>query len=574
MEEKKTEKVKLWDSVPGFDFNKEVDLAQISSYFFDGTHSVPLLTPMYSWFWIRYCGYGSQYAAETFSMPRYKGFTLRDVEGSDYVGMRIVKDEEEIKKRTAKFNEALVPWIEDFDGKWGAHQEELLSIYEKLRAFDLEKATSIDLMHHLWDLISGCRRMWEIHFQGMCVSYAAFLLLEDMVKPYGLTSESPEFQNMFRGFDNKVFQVDKKLWKLGRKATDKGLDSVIMNTPIEEVINELEKSEVGKEWLKDLYDFLEVDGWRMVRMMDLNEPYWLEDPSTVISPIRAFIKKGGDYELDEVRENLSKEREKAIADLMQKVPQSEKPWFEALIKLGGKAGSYSEEHDLYCELYMHAVLRRSFLGIGRRLANAGTIDKPDDIFFLNPDEVEMVLMGPEFHKLQYIANRRRARWEYLNEHWAEVKDVTHPPAFTTRASLEEAVGMDLLPSQDPIITKIVVGELPRVRPELKADIYGVCGAPGVAEGPARVIMSYSQLDEVQKDEILVCPGTNPAWTPVFGLVKAVVSDRGGTLSHTAIVGREYGLPTIVNCFEGTAKIKTGMRIRVDATEGALYILDK
>lgn len=183
-------------------------------------------------------------------------------------------------------------------------------------------------------------------------------------------------------------------------------------------------------------------------------------------------------------------------------------------------------------------------------------------------------MGPEFHKLQYIANRRRARWEYLNEHWAEVKDVTHPPAFTTRASLEEAVGMDLLPSQDPIITKIVVGELPRVRPELKADIYGVCGAPGVAEGPARVIMSYSQLDEVQKDEILVCTGTNPAWTPVFGLVKAVVSDRGGTLSHTAIVGREYGLPTIVNCFEGTAKIKTGMMIRVDATEGALYILDK
>ncbi|MCK4963380.1 MAG: hypothetical protein KAS19_12875, partial [Anaerolineales bacterium] len=479
-------------------------------------------------------------------MPRYKGFTLRDVEGSDYVGMRIVKDEEEIKKRTAKFNEALVPWIEDFDGKWGAHQEELLSIYEKLRAFDLEKATSIDLMHHLWDLISGCRRMWEIHFQGMCVSYAAFLLLEDMVKPYGLTSESPEFQNMFRGFDNKVFQVDKKLWKLGRKATDKGLDSVIMNTPIEEVINELEKSEVGKEWLKDLYDFLEVDGWRMVRMMDLNEPYWLEDPSTVISPIRAFIKKAGDYELDEVREDLSKEREKAIADLMQKVPQSEEPWFEALIKLGGKAGSYSEEHDLYCELYMHAVLRRSFLGIGRRLANAGTIDKPDDIFFLNPDEVEMVLMGPEFHKLQYIANRRRARWEYLNEHWAEVKDVTHPPAFTTRASLEEAVGMDLLPSQDPIITKIVVGELPKVKEELKADIYGVCGAPGVAEGPARVIMSYSQLDEVQKDEILVCPGTNPAWTPVFGLVKAVVSDRGGTLSHTAIVGREYGIPTLVN----------------------------
>jgi len=573
MEEKKTEKVKLWDSVPGFDFNEEVDVPELNSLFFDGTHSVPLLTPMYSWFWIRYCAYGSQYAAEILSMPRYKGFALRDVEGSDYIGMLIVKDEEEIRKRTAKFKEALVPWIEDFDGMWGGYREELLNMYENLKVLDLEKATSIELMHYLWDMISTHRRMWEIHFLGMNVSYAAFLLLEDLVKPYGLTSQSPEFQNMFRGFDNMVFEVDKKLWKLGQDAVGKGLGDVIMNNEIGEVIGKLEESEVGQEWLRNLHDFLEVDGWRMVRMMDLNEPYWLEDPSTVISPIRAFIKKG-DYDLDEVRVNLSKEREKAIADLMQKVPQDEKPWFEALIKLGGKAGSYSEEHDLYCELYMHAMLRRGFLAMGRRLAKAGTIDRPDDIFFLNPDELEMVLMGPEFHKLQYITNRRRARWEYLNENWVEVKDSTHPPVFTTRGSLEEAVGMDLLPSGDAIIIKIVVGELPNVRPELKADIYGVCGAPGVAEGPARVIMNYDELDQIQKGEVLVCPGTNPAWTPVFGLLNAVVSDRGGTLSHTAIVGREYGLPTLVNTFTGTSTIKTGQRIRVDATEGALYILDK
>lgn len=134
--------------------------------------------------------------------------------------------------------------------------------------------------------------------------------------------------------------------------------------------------------------------------------------------------------------------------------------------------------------------------------------------------------------------------------------------------------MDLMPSADAIIIKIVVGELPRVRPELKADIYGVCGSPGIAKGPARVIMSYNDLDQVQKGDILVCPGTNPAWTPVFSLVGAVVSDRGGTLSHTAIVAREYGIPTLVNTFTGTSTIKTGQRIRVDATEGALYILDK
>ena len=83
-------------------------------------------------------------------------------------------------------------------------------MYDKLKAVDLDKASNIDLIHHLWDMISTHRRMWEIHFLGMNVSYAAFLLLEDLVKPYGLTSESPEFQNMFRGFDNTVFQVDRK----------------------------------------------------------------------------------------------------------------------------------------------------------------------------------------------------------------------------------------------------------------------------------------------------------------------------------------------------------------------------
>lgn len=302
-------------------------------------------------------------------------------------------------------------------------------------------------------------------------------------------------------------------------------------------------------------------------MMDFNEPYWLEDPSAAISVIQNLVKKGVGYDLDEVRSKLVKEREKATKELLKKVPDNEKEWFSALINLAGKSSSYSEEHDLYCELYLHALVRRGLLGIGRRLVQAGTIDRPDDTLFLNPDEIEQVMLAPEFHKLQYIANRRRVQWE-------ELKFKETPPVFTERAGFNEAVGMDLIPSEDVIILKLVVGEMPRVRPELKADLYGVCGAPGVAEGPARVIMTYEQLKEVEPGEILVCPGTNPAWTPIFGIIKGVIADRGGTLTHTAIVGREYGLPTIVNSFEGTTKIKTGMKIRVDATEGAIYFLDK
>ncbi|MDR3561990.1 MAG: PEP-utilizing enzyme [Negativicutes bacterium] len=567
MEANKQNGAKLWDAIPGFDFDDKIDLPELNSLFLDATHSFPTLTPMYAWFWIRNCPHGSLYASEILSTPRNKGFVMRDVEGGTYIGMRIIRDEKEIEERTVKFKKAMVPWIEDFDGIWAKQRQELLDLYDKLKACDLNTASNVELVHHLWDMISVNRRMWEIHFQGMTVSYTAFLLLEELVKPYGLTSQSPEFQNLFVGYDNMVFQVDKKLADIAKLAKVKGIDHLILDSPVKEVFDNLGKSAAGKEWLDDLHRFLDIDGWRMVRMNDFDEPYWLEDPTTVLSPIKAFLKKGGNYDLDQKRKELALAREKAIESLLQKAPSERRRHFTALIDLAGKAGSYSEEHDLYCELHCHAVLRRGLLGIGRRLAAAGTINVAEDVLFLNPDEVERVLGAPEFHKIQYIADRRRKRWE-------EIRMKAAPPVFTTRSSLEEAVGMDLMPSADPIIIKIVVGELPKVREELKADIYGVCGAPGVAEGPARVIMSYSDLDQVEEGDVLVCPGTNPAWTPVFSLVKAVVSDRGGTLSHTAIVAREYGIPTLVNTFTATATIKTGQRLRVDATEGALYILDK
>ncbi len=256
-----------------------------------------------------------------------------------------------------------------------------------------------------------------------------------------------------------------------------------------------------------------------------------------------------------------------MPNLLQKVPPNEKELFKGLIQLAGKASSYSEEHDLYCELMVQALMRRGYLAMGKRLAKCGTIDQPDDIFFLNPDEIDRVMMVPDRHDMRFITKRRRAEWNQ----WQKTPN---PPLITDRASLEEAVVQDLLPSKDAIAIKIVVGDMPVVKPELKADLFGLCGCPGEAEGTARVVIYYEELKNVKPGDILVCPGTNPAWTPVFGIVKAVVTDRGGTLSHAAIIGREYAVPTVVNTFEGTAKIKSGQRIRVNANEGAIFILDK
>lgn len=103
-------------------------------------------------------------------------------------------------------------------------------------------------------------------------------------------------------------------------------------------------------------------------------------------------------------------------------------------------------------------------------------------------------------------------------------------------------------------------------------LTGFAGAPGTAEGTARVILDVRQIGELQDGEILVAPVTSPSWTPVFGKVAAAVSDIGGIMSHAAIVAREYGLPAVVGTGDATTRIRTGDRLRVDGDGGTVTIL--
>jgi phosphohistidine swiveling domain-containing protein len=87
-------------------------------------------------------------------------------------------------------------------------------------------------------------------------------------------------------------------------------------------------------------------------------------------------------------------------------------------------------------------------------------------------------------------------------------------------------------------------------------------------------MSPDQLYQVEPGEIVVAPGTSSSWTVVFSVIKGLVSDGGGALSHPVIMAREFGIPCVSGCVEGTQKIKTGQRIRVDGDRGVVYILSK
>ncbi len=106
------------------------------------------------------------------------------------------------------------------------------------------------------------------------------------------------------------------------------------------------------------------------------------------------------------------------------------------------------------------------------------------------------------------------------------------------------------------------------------ELSGFAASPGLVEGKARVIFSADQISELEDGEILVAPLTAPSWAPVFGKIKATVTDVGGMMSHAAIVCREYGLPAVTGTAFATKNISTGQLIRVDGNTGKVTLLEQ
>ena len=104
------------------------------------------------------------------------------------------------------------------------------------------------------------------------------------------------------------------------------------------------------------------------------------------------------------------------------------------------------------------------------------------------------------------------------------------------------------------------------------ELSGSPVSPGLVEGKARVVLN-PQNANLAPGEILICPGTDPAWTLLFLVAGGLVMEVGGMMTHGAIVAREYGIPAVVGVDQATTRLRTGQRIRVDGTSGQILLLE-
>jgi pyruvate,water dikinase len=551
-----------------FEFDPENDLKNYTVLLADVVHGTPPWRPLFLLeSWGRWAYRSIQRAAEQLSLPTTKGWDIRFIDGYPYPTV-IETTEQEIKERGLVFREKIKPYIEDFDAVWDKLKSEIVNAYSELKSKyglekyeNIKKLSNIDLLDLFDDFMQVDRRQWDIHMEMMVSAYYLFGLFDQMCRELlDFDNTDPRFAKLMAGFDSMTFKFNKEIWCLGKRATEIGVSEIFQNTDDSEtIISKLRNSDAGRQWLKEYQDFLEVHGWRNERMLDWATPNWIEKPSLGIPLIKVAITKEGASSIDARRAQAVREREETEKEITSEIAANQKGWFVTLMKAAQKAGYWSEDHNYYLDLYCCAMGRWITKEIGRRFAEAGVINDSQDVYFLVADEIEKAMIPMKKVKLHQYVDRRKKEWEtYLK--------ITPKPFYGNIDLVQEMV------KKDPVIT--VSTSAPVVREDVKADLYSAASSPGVAEGPARVIMTEEKIGEIQPGEILVAPGTSAQWTPVFEIVKGIVTDGGGALSHAVILAREYGIPAVAGCLEATRKIKTGDIVKVDGNLGLVYILQK
>ena len=543
---------------PAWEFKEARDLSTHKVWITDRKETLRTITFLDYWMLFQYAN-GFAVGADYFQLPSARGADWREKEGWILVSVKPTTEEEQ-RQREPEFRKRIAPWIEDFGKQYNKYVDELNEMIAKIKAVDMEKATDWELKRAFEDWVEFYVYAAEVHFIWMYAWTIIFTQFEDVCKELlGIDKHDRLFNDLMGGADHKLLQTDRGLWHLARQATELGLEPLFRSTTDNrKLLSKIsQEGEKGKKWLADLREFINEYGWRTVDNWDISTPSWVENPSMVFPAIRTFMDQPA-FAVDKHRQRLVKAREKAEKEVTSRIPDDAKDWFVKLMKAAQWSSVVGEEHIFYCENYGNALGRLITKEVGKRFAEAGLLDDPLDICFLTPEEIAIrVILRFDAHDA--VKTRKQQHTEF--------RKVEPPPFFGDPEAIPETF------AKDPALSLAVV-PIPRVRPELKADLYGTTAAPGVAEGVAHVIMSEKQFHEFKAGEILVTLETSAAWTPLFGLAKAIITDVGGAASHAALLGREYGLPVVSGTVEGTKKIKTGMRVKADGDLGVVYILTK
>ncbi|MFJ2034214.1 PEP/pyruvate-binding domain-containing protein [Streptosporangium sp. NPDC087985] len=385
---------------------------------------------------------------------------------------------------------------------------------------------------------------------GFAMLGLAYRLLGDRARP-------GELQTVLRGLPHNVTtEMDLALWHLAERIrADDGAASLMLSTPAAELAGRFHAGSLPGAVQKGLSGFLKVYGVRTVAEIDLGVPRWSEDPTHIIGVLANYLR------LDDpaLAPDALFAKGATEATLMIRT-------------LGARAGGVRggvvrfalgraraliglRELPKFLMVTVLAAMRAELRTVGADLTARGVLDSPDDVFFLTMKEVRDALTAasgesasgetapphPVMPRALVSARREESARELRRRHVPRVllSDGTEPEAVATAVPVDGA-------------------------------LTGTPASAGNVTGTARVVLDPVGA-HLEPGEILVCPSTDPGWTPLFLTAGGLVMEMGGANSHGAVVAREYGIPAVVGVARATGHIVTGQRITVDGTSGAVII---
>jgi len=310
-------------------------------------------------------------------------------------------------------------------------------------------------------------------------------------------------------------------------------------------------------------EFLDLYGFRCVNELKLEEPDLHDDPSFALEAVGSYVRMKS-YSVEEMEAREKEILHKAEALAAEKLGGLfgflKRPVFWFVLR-NARSAVRDRENLRFDRTKSFGIVRHLFRGFGRNLHALGVLDATQDVFYLNIEEIISYVEGRASSlQLRSLSQVRKAEFE-------EYRRTPPPPdRFTTRGAAgasfkwsEILAGNDLLAQDLPASTD------PNV-------LLGTACCPGVVEGIVRVVHSMKDAQGLN-GEILVTERTDPGWVPLYPACSGLLIERGSLLSHSAVVARELGLPTIVGIRGGlVSRLKTGMRVRMDAARGEVRIL--
>ena len=309
-------------------------------------------------------------------------------------------------------------------------------------------------------------------------------------------------------------------------------------------------------------------GCRALRY-EIAEPTLTERPNLLLAQIRNQISQGydpdaNDRALGQERAEVAAEARKALARQPEELEK-----FERVLKRAERAYPVREDNVFFTLNVPYVLIRYTLLELGSRLVARKSIERRDDIFFLELHEARSALATDmNYHQAVQMRHAQRA-WAIANP---------GPPAYGEAPAQTSSFEFLPLEARTPMeamlwsLDKIFEHYQSQKQQAVEDTLKGIVASPGQYTGPVRVIMDEEEFGKLQPGDVLVCPITSPVWSILFPSVGALVTDSGGILSHPAIIAREYRVPAVVALGNATSILQDGQIVAVDGLAGTVSIL--